>query len=139
MTCLIVDANLTIKFLLPSEHHQQYIALFDQWKEGAYKLYAPTLWSYEVTSTLNKMIHFGLLSKENAQANLQLALQLGIDLIPPNDMLMRHALNWSQRLNRIVAYDSFYLALAEARQCELWTADKKLVNVVNQSWVKLAV
>jgi predicted nucleic acid-binding protein len=40
-------------------------------------------------------------------------------------------------LNRAAAYDSFCLALAEAMQCELWTADRRLVNAVNLPWVRL--
>ncbi len=38
---------------------------------------------------------------------------------------------------RAAAYDSFYLAAAETLGCELWTADRRLVNDRgNQPWVK---
>ena len=39
--------------------------------------------------------------------------------------------------NRAAAYDSFYLALAEGLDCELWTADERLHNAAGVAWVKL--
>ncbi len=40
---------------------------------------------------------------------------------------------------RIQAYDGFYLAVAERKGAELWTADEKLVNRAKQlniSWIR---
>ena len=48
------------------------------------------------------------------------------------------AFAWTRRLNRAAAYDSFYLALAEGLQCDLWTADRRLFNAVDLPWVHLA-
>jgi predicted nucleic acid-binding protein len=41
-------------------------------------------------------------------------------------------------LNRAAAYDSFYLALAETLQCELWTADRRLRSAIDLPWVRWA-
>ncbi len=49
---------------------------------------------------------------------------------------MRLAFDWTVRLNQAAAYDSFYLALAEALRCELWTADQHLYDAVGQPWVR---
>ena len=35
----------------------------------------------------------------------------------------------AQKLNASRAYDMFYVALAEAQPCDLWTADQRLVNL----------
>jgi hypothetical protein len=42
-----------------------------------------------------------------------------------------------QRLKRAAAYDSYYLALAESLNCDLWTTDSRLVNAVKLRWVRL--
>ena len=41
------------------------------------------------------------------------------------------------RFNRPAAYDAHYLALAEMMNCEFWTADRRLFNVVRDElpWV----
>jgi len=50
--------------------------------------------------------------------------------------LLNRAYTWTRRLNRAVAYDSFYLALAERLDCDFWTADRRLVNAASQPWIK---
>ena len=42
------------------------------------------------------------------------------------------------RFNRPAAYDAHYLALAEMMNCEFWTADRRLFNVVKDElpWVR---
>ena len=53
-------------------------------------------------------------------------------LLPPDPYLVRAAFDWTMRLERAAAYDSFYLALAETLGCPLWTADRHLHNAVEQ-------
>jgi predicted nucleic acid-binding protein len=60
-----------------------------------------------------------------------------IELIHPDLTLIQRALAWSQRLQRASTYDSFNLALAEDRGCDLWTADSPLSNAARQQWVRL--
>jgi len=42
------------------------------------------------------------------------------------------------QVKRNISIDSFYLALAEKLNCELWTADLRLVDAISQPWVRLA-
>jgi predicted nucleic acid-binding protein len=42
------------------------------------------------------------------------------------------------RLKRASAYDSYYLVLAQALECDFWTADKRLFNALQETrlgWV----
>jgi predicted nucleic acid-binding protein len=48
------------------------------------------------------------------------------------------AYDWTLRLKRAAACDSFYLALAETLHCELWTADQRLANAADVPWVHVA-
>ena len=135
---LVVDANLSFRLLLPGREQEPLRSLVAQWLRDGYELYAPPLWLYEITSALCKVVRFGELTVEEGKRTLALAQALGVHLMPPDDDQARSAFDWTLRLNRSAAYDSFYLALAEAMQCELWTADRHLHNAVNQPWVRLA-
>lgn len=33
-------------------------------------------------------------------------------------------------------YDSYYLVLAEALECDLWMADRRLFSVIDLPWVR---
>jgi predicted nucleic acid-binding protein len=53
-------------------------------------------------------------------------------------MSVKAALDFAKRYNRPTLYDSFYMAVAKEIESELWTADRKLVNSLNDEivWVK---
>ena len=133
-----IDASYTLKMLLPNSIQPK---LYDQmgiWQENNVPLYAPTLWQYEVTSTLAKLVRFREITKEVSEDVLEMALALDISIVTPDKSICRNALDWTYRLKRASAYDSFYLALAELLQGELWTADRKLVRAAGQDWIHYA-
>lgn len=136
-TYLTIDAGVAFKLITPHPHQQIYIDLVDGWHRTGHQLCAPSLWAYEITSAITKMVHFGHLSSAAGRDGLLLAYQLGIELVSPDENQALRALEWTERLERAAAYDSFYLALAEALDCEFWTVDRRLFNAVAQPWVKL--
>ena len=135
---LVVDASFTFRLVLPGPQQDPFRSLVAGWLRDEHVLCAPTLWIYEMTSALCKAMHFGELTPEEGKRTLVLAQMMGIQLIPPDDDQVGMALNWAIRLNRAAAYDSFYLALAEMLQCEVWTADRRLHNAADRSWVRCA-
>lgn len=48
------------------------------------------------------------------------------------------AWKFAKKYNRPMLYDSFYLAVAKEIESEFWTADRKLVNSLNNEipWVR---
>jgi len=137
-TSLVVDASLTMRLILPGPRRDSFRLRVELWLQEEYELYAPTLWVYEMTSALCKAAFFGLVTPEEVEHSLPLLRDLGIQLVPPDTDQSRRAFAWTRRLNRAAAYDSFYVALAEAMGCELWTADRHLHNAVALPWVHLA-
>jgi predicted nucleic acid-binding protein len=135
---LVVDASFAFKLILPGARQASSQGLVTEWKRAGYRLCAPTLWIYEITSALCKAVHFAALTPDQGQRALMLALKLDVQPVPPDDVQARLAFDWTVCLKRAVAYDSFYLALAETMECELWTADKRLCNAVDQPWVRWA-
>ena len=135
---VIVDASYTLRVLLPNGMQQRLVEQMDIWQENDVPLYAPTLWRYEVTSTLAKLVHFREITVETSDRVLDMAFALDISIIAPDETLCRHALGWTYRLKRASAYDCFYVALTELLRGEMWTADRKLFRAVGQDWMRYA-
>ena len=134
-TPIVVDASLTFRFLLPNPQQAQARSQIDGWLQQGVRLVAPTLWRYELTSAVAKVLQAGQLAQEEARRLILLIHAFPIDLIAQDRTLGLAALAWSHRLQRANAYDSAYLALAELLQAELWTVDRRLTNAAQQPWL----
>jgi predicted nucleic acid-binding protein len=135
---VVIDANLALKLVLPDPQREHASALVARLMSQGSELVAPALWAYETTSTLCKAVHFGQLTPDEGRRALSQLLGLGVRLVVPDAGQNRQALEWTLRLKRASAYDSYYLALAEALKCDLWTFDRRLFNAVDLSWVRWA-
>ncbi len=135
---VVVDASLIVHALLPGDFQQAAQQRLTGWRSSSVHLRAPSLWFYEVTSALNKSVHFDRIMDAEAQILLRLMENFRVELHLPTAALSQSAYNWTRRLKRASAYDSFYVALAENLNCRLWTMDQRLVNAVNVDWVRFA-
>lgn len=134
---VVIDASFTYNLIIPTPLQTQLQKQVTQWQQDGYTLCAPTLWVYEITSTFCKMVEARQLTESHAQSSIALVYKLGVQLIPPDEAIAKKAYEWTRRLNRGAAYDSFYLALAETLGCEFWTLDKRLYNAAKQPWLHL--
>ena len=125
---IVVDANLCIALIVPVAYSDAAAKQWLLWEMNRDQMYAPLLWEYEVVSALRKAIAVGLISKKESENALQRLLVLGVERSLPDSDLHRSALQWADGVNQPVAYDSQYLALAEALQADFWTADKRLID-----------
>ncbi len=133
---VVIDACVAISALMPGPRQATCRQHLRRCAEDGRQLFAPTLWAYETTSTLNKLHHFGDLTGSEARRALAQLDSFDIRLIAPDGELRQRAFDWSLKLERASAYDSFYLALAQTLDCELWTTDKRLRRAVAESWVR---
>lgn len=128
MKQVVIDASIVVKAILPNDKQEKckvLIARFDDLQPVA-----PALWMYEITSAFTKSIHFGMLTPEEGRAGIAQAIALGVELAAPDAHQTELAINWTMKLKRASAYDSFYLALAETLEAEFWTADERLFNAI---------
>ena len=135
---IVPDSNIILALAIPLPYTSASLAKMQQWQQEKAELIVPTLWSYEIVSSLRKGITIGRVSPEQAIAALQSILAMGIKEIQPTPILHQLALEWSGRINQTVAYDAAYLALAESQQAHFWTADRRLADAANNwgvSWV----
>ena len=135
---LVVDASFAIRLVTPHIQRDFFKNLSDRWLAEGLILSAPSLWLYEITAVTTKLVRFGEFTDLQGRDLLKLLQNMGIELFEMDESLIEKAFEWTIQLNRAAAYDSFYLALAEKLNCDFWTADQRLVNAVNQPWVKLA-
>jgi predicted nucleic acid-binding protein len=100
---------------------------------------APDLWIPEVTSVLRRAVYDRALTYGAADRSLAKLFLLGIETVRLDQDLAHRALAWAGKLGQSRAYDSFYLALAEREETELWSADQRIVDrarQLNLRWVK---
>lgn len=133
---LIIDAGVGYAMTVMNAETTHLRAIIASKVSLGMRLGAPVLWRYELTSIFTKSLHFGLLSETSARQALELSGEIAITLYSPDDELVRQAYAWTLRLKRAAAYDSFYLALAQRLNCELWTTDHKLFKAVGVPWVR---
>lgn len=131
MTRIVVDANLAVALVVPLAYSESTQRSFAEWTESGRELYAPALWSYEVTSALRKAETTGRIDAAAADEGLAAILDLGVVEVAARRELHERALSWARRLGSTAAYDAAYLALAQELEAELWTADRRLARAAS--------
>ncbi len=104
---VVIDASFALNLILPGTRQAYFQTLVGQWEKGGMVLYAPALWLYEITSALSKAVHFGDLTPDEGRRMLGLVQKLGVQLRPPDEVQADLAFDWTMRLHRSAAYDSF--------------------------------
>jgi predicted nucleic acid-binding protein len=116
---IVTDASVVIEILLRTPHAAQIerrvFASSDQ-------LAAPALLDVEVAQVLRRYVMRGELSEEHGRLALGLFARFPIRRLQHGALLTRI---WELREN-LTAYDSAYVALAEALQATLLTRDRRL-------------
>ncbi|HKY14223.1 MAG TPA: type II toxin-antitoxin system VapC family toxin [Microthrixaceae bacterium] len=84
----------------------------------------PDLLCVEVMAVIRKRVNAGALTAKQADAAVNDLLDLPVSVFPSAPLLRRA---WALRDN-VTAYDACYVALAEALDCPLLTADNRLAS-----------
>lgn len=129
MPRVCVDASLVLSWLLPEEYSGKAEALWKSWREQGIGLIAPPLLYAEVLSVLRQAVFFKRLLEEEGEAAYRSFFGISIQMtyIP---RVYTRAWELAKELSRPRIYDMVYLALADIQGCPLWTADKRLVQAV---------
>ena len=127
----VIDASVAVKTILPNPIQTYCLALVQTFENV--QPAAPALWTYETTSAITRAVHFGEITEKEARQALEKLDSLGVQLFVADAEQNRAAFDWTLRLKRASAYDSYYLALAQTLECDFWTADKRLFNAVQDT------
>jgi predicted nucleic acid-binding protein len=122
-----LDANFLVKLAVDEEQSDVARGLWGRWVDDDMQACAPGLIWYEVTSTLRKRLHRATMNVTETRHALDTLLDLPVLIFETPD-LNRAALAIATDLGQPVAYDAYYLAVAEELDCPLWTADERFYN-----------
>jgi predicted nucleic acid-binding protein len=121
---VVVDASLAVKWLVHEVHSDKAYALARSWaREEVYPM-APYLMPVEVANALYKRVKREEISLAEATSLLDGLLSTRIELREPAGVHVK-AMELTAELKQDAVYDEHYLALTEARNCELWTAEER--------------
>lgn len=138
MTQVVVDANVVLRLILPSQQDEEAIALWRDWARQGVGVIGPPLLFVEVTNTIWHMVYAKRVSASDGEAIFANFCNMPVTMVSPEQLHIR-VWDYASRYNRPDVRDAHYLALAEMEGCEFWTADRRLVNSLGGSlpWVKL--
>ncbi|HLJ57704.1 MAG TPA: type II toxin-antitoxin system VapC family toxin [Chthonomonadaceae bacterium] len=126
------NQTVAIKWVIATEsEREKALALLHDSIAAGITLIAPSLFPVEVHSIIRKRVHNGSLTHdEGVQAYTQLDA-VPVQIMDPRGLRQR-AREIAERFNQRLVYDSLYAALADLRQCELWTADTRFQRAVKE-------
>jgi predicted nucleic acid-binding protein len=127
MQLAVVDASVALAWVIPEEKTgPQAVQLLLSYQGNQVRLLAPSLWEYEVANALKVGVLRKRLSPEEGKEALNSLLGLGIALTDFSEVADTA---WELALAQgLSIYDAAYLALAQHRNCRLYTADKRLLE-----------
>jgi predicted nucleic acid-binding protein len=125
-----IDASILLKLVVEEADSDLVDRCWESWILNSVQVIAPSLSRYEVTAVLTQKAQGGQLSEALARSALSAALDMEeIEFVDSVDLHLR-AWELACRLDLPSPFDAHYLALAQMRDCELWTADRRLYNSV---------
>ncbi len=136
---VVVDASIAIKWVLEESDSDRAEALLIEWNDKGISIYAPNLLVYEITNALYRKVRKSEITLDRAKEALADISLAEIDFDFSIDFaLSTRAMELANHFSLPATYDSHYLALAERKECELWTADTRLWNSIRGKleWVR---
>jgi predicted nucleic acid-binding protein len=128
----VLDASVGLKTVLPEADSAKAVALLRDFLNQVHELIAPDTYLVECAHALTRAERRGLIQPPDGQKKFTLISDTCPDLFPHIPLLAR-AFEISSTMHHGV-YDCLYLALAEQEQCELVTADQRLINSLGQQF-----
>lgn len=119
---LVVDCSVMVDALITRESNATSGLLAE------HDLHAPHLIDYEFVSAVRRLVSGGALPPNIAREAIELWRGLEIQRHPAAATMQRI---WDLRLN-LSAYDAAYVALAEAMDAPLFTADKRMASAASR-------
>jgi predicted nucleic acid-binding protein len=132
-----VDASFALKLVLPEPERAQVRAIWDNWRRDGRTILAPWLWQFEANAVLRRKVARGEFSEVEGRDAWRIIRRQGVHTVHPRGLFDR-AWAIAGELGRPTTYDTVYLATADLRGCEFWTADQRLANAARGrfSWIR---
>lgn len=129
---LVVDASVAAKWFLPEAGSDQALSLLSAAQSGNIWLYAPDLLCAETGNIVWQRTRRGEMDPAEARGVIQQLVAIPLRWVSCLE-LARPATDLGLRWGCTV-YDATYLALAEAYDTKVVTADRRLAEMVPENW-----
>ena len=127
----VIDASVAVKLVIDEEYTSVSRALFVAFEDRGVARIAPPLLPFEITNALHKRVASAEMTAQAAIQGFHSLASYKIE-IHTIDALHEQALELAYRMGMGASYDAHYLALALARDCDLWTADGSFFRAARQ-------
>jgi len=122
----ILDSNIALKWLLEEELSDKARSLRYEFNQGTHDFLSPDVFLVEAAHALTRAQRQGRITATEVESFMG-DLLTSLPRFSPYTPLLPRAIEISIRA-RIGVYDCLYVALAEREECELLTADGKLIK-----------
>jgi predicted nucleic acid-binding protein len=131
----IIDASVILKWFIDEEPDATDKArkIRDGYLKGLKQLYVPDFIYVEIA---NMLVFYKKISDSQIETIWSKLKQFNLPSIPIGLEFLSKSLKISRKYG-ISVYDAIYVNLAIEKECQLITADKKLVKAVNEPFVRL--
>jgi predicted nucleic acid-binding protein len=124
----VLDASVSLCWVVSRPLSPKALRLRDDYRKSVHELIAPSHFPSEIASALTKAERQKLIPVGDARRHIADVLSTP-PILYPLDPLFYRAVEISSQ-TRTGFYDCLYVALAEQENCELVTADDKLINAL---------
>ena len=128
----VIDSSVAFKWVVAETHSDKALRLRDDFRIGSVELLAPEVFPIEVGHALTRAERQCRIPIGSAILLLRDILNT-LPLLRPSLPALLRSVEVSSQL-RVGVYDCLYVALAEGEQCELVTADDRLVRNLQPSF-----
>lgn len=128
----VIDASVALRWVIFNALTQKAIQFRDDFENRKFGLIAPAIYKTEIANALTKAERQKLVPVGDARRLIGNVLSVSPVFYSFDSLLFRAADISSQQ--RCGFYDCLYVALAERENCELITADDKLVRALQPTF-----
>ncbi len=132
----ILDASVALKWVLPEVGSDKAIALGEDFQMGIHELLAPDTFPVEVAHGLTRAERRGIIRAPEATQRFN-EIAVALPQLHAYLPLLSRAIEMSSTA-RVGVYDCLYVALSEREQCQVVSADQRLVNCFPSNVIALA-
>jgi predicted nucleic acid-binding protein len=126
----VLDSSAALRWVLPEVHSDKALVLRDEFFKAIHQFLSPDVFAVEIAHALTRAER-----QNRVTAGQAMSLWADVMSTPPRFFEARPLLPRAIEISsaaRIGVYDCLYIALSEMENCELVTADEKLIRNLRQ-------
>jgi predicted nucleic acid-binding protein len=128
----VLDASVAVKCVLPEKDSPKAVRLLNDYRKAVHELIAPDTFPVEIAHALTRAERQKIIQPPQGAKRFA-SLMRARPMLHPYLPLLPGAFAMSSRM-RVGVYDCLYVVLAERENCELVTADDKLIKVMAKDY-----